>query len=90
MNKKEVAEIKRRLKKDTSTISRIVGCYVNSSKDKVCTFNENFLNMQDEELQILRDCKQDIIRNSRQQSDRISISHRSRRAWFASAKSYGT
>ncbi len=50
MNKKEVAEIKRRLKKDTSTISRIVGCYVNSSKDKVCTFNENFLDMQDEEL----------------------------------------
>ncbi len=50
MNKKEVAEIKRRLKKDTTTISRIVGCYVNSSKDKVCTFNENFLDMQDEEL----------------------------------------
>ena len=50
MNKKEVAEIKRRLKKESATITRLVGCYVNSSKDKVCTFNENFLDMQEEEL----------------------------------------
>ena len=50
MNKKEVMEIKRRLKKDACTITRLVGCYVNSSKEKVCTFNENFLNMQDDEI----------------------------------------
>ena len=50
MNKKEVAEIKRRLKKESATITRLAGCYVNSSKDKVCTFNENFLDMQEEEL----------------------------------------
>ncbi len=50
MNKSEVAEIKRRLKKEACTISRMAGCYVNSSKDKVCTFNESFLNLQDEEL----------------------------------------
>ena len=50
MNKKEVAEIKRRLKKEACTISKMVGCYVNSSKDKVCTFSESFLNLEDEEL----------------------------------------
>ena len=50
MNKKEVAEIKRRLKKESCTISKMVGCYVNSSKDKVCTFNESFLSLEDEEL----------------------------------------
>lgn len=50
MNKKEVAEIKRRLKKEACTISKMVGCYVNSSKDKVCTFSESFLSLEDEEL----------------------------------------
>ena len=50
MNKKEVAEIKRRLKKESCTITRMVGCYVNSSKDKVCTISESFLNLQDEEF----------------------------------------
>ena len=50
MNKKEVAEIKRRLKKEACTISKMVGCYVNSSKDKVCTFDESFLSLEDEEL----------------------------------------
>jgi len=50
LNKKEVAELKRRLKKESCTITRMVGCYVNSSKDKVCTFNESFLNLEDEEF----------------------------------------
>lgn len=50
MNKKEVAEIKRRLKKESCTISKMVGCYVNSSKDKVCTFSESFLSLEDEEF----------------------------------------
>ncbi|MBE5899815.1 MAG: DUF4317 domain-containing protein [Lachnospiraceae bacterium] len=50
MNKKEVAEIKRRLKKESCTISKMAGCYVNSSKDKVCTFSESFLSLEDEEL----------------------------------------
>ena len=50
MNKKEVAELKRRLKKESCTITRMAGCYVNSSKDKVCTFNESFLNLEDEEF----------------------------------------
>lgn len=50
MNKKEVAEIKRRLKKEACTISKMAGCYVNSSKEKVCTFSESFLSLEDEEF----------------------------------------
>ena len=50
MNKKEVTEIKRRFKKDSCTFTRMAGCYVDSSKEKVTTFAENFLNLDDEEF----------------------------------------
>ncbi len=50
MNKKEVAELKRRLKKESCTIHRIAGCYVDSSKEKVCTFAEDFVNLEDDEF----------------------------------------
>lgn len=50
MNKREVTEIKRRLKKDSVTISKMVGCYVDSSKEKVVKFRNSFLNLEDEEF----------------------------------------
>ena len=50
MNKREVTEIKRRLKKESCTITRMAGCYVDSSKEKVLTFNNNFLNLEDIEF----------------------------------------
>lgn len=50
MNKKEVAEIKRRFKQSATTITRLCGCYVNAEKEKVLTFNKNFLNLPDEEF----------------------------------------
>ena len=50
MNKKDVTEIKRRLKKESCTISRISGCYVDSGKNKVLTFSKSFLNLEDEEF----------------------------------------
>lgn len=50
MNKKEIAEIKRRLKKESCTFTRMCGCYVNSSKEKVVSFAQNFLNLEDEEF----------------------------------------
>ena len=50
MNKKEVAEIKRRFKQGATTITRLCGCYVNAEKEKVLTFNKNFLNLPDEEF----------------------------------------
>ena len=50
MEKKEVLELKRRLKKETCTISRLAGCYVNSAKEKVVTFTDDFLTLSDEEI----------------------------------------
>ncbi len=50
MNKKEVMEIKRRFKKESATFSRMCGCYVNSEKEKLLTFGETFLNIEEEEM----------------------------------------
>ena len=50
MNKREVTEIKRRLKKESVSISKMVGCYVDSSKEKVVKFRHSFLNLEDEEF----------------------------------------
>ena len=50
MEKKEVLELKRRLKKETCTISKLAGCYVNSSKEKVVTFTDDFFGLSDEEI----------------------------------------
>ena len=50
MEKKEVMELKRRLKKESCTITKLAGCYINSAKEKVLTFTEDFLNLEDEEF----------------------------------------
>ncbi len=50
MNKKEIMEIKKRLKKDTCTFTRICGCYVNSEHKQVTRFGKTFLNLDEEEL----------------------------------------
>lgn len=50
MNKREVTEIKRRFKKESCTFTRMAGCYVDSNKEKITTFAENFLNLDDEEF----------------------------------------
>ena len=50
MEKKEVLELKRRFKKEICTITKLAGCYVDSAKEKVCTFQENFLNLEEEEF----------------------------------------
>ena len=50
MNKKEIAEIKRRFKKESCTFTTMCGCYVDASKEKVVTFRETFLNLEDEEF----------------------------------------
>ena len=46
---KDIKEIKRRLKKNEATFTRMTGCYVNSEKEKVLTFAQSFLNLEDEE-----------------------------------------
>lgn len=50
MKKSDVNEIKKRLKKTRCTMTRMSGCYVNSEKEIILSFNENFLNLEDEEL----------------------------------------
>lgn len=49
MNKKEVLELKRRLKKDHATFTQLVGCYVDCNHEKICKFNGKFLNLEEEE-----------------------------------------
>jgi len=50
MNKKEITEIKRRFKKESCTFSKMAGCYVDANKEMVLTFNQTFLNLEDEEF----------------------------------------
>lgn len=68
MNKREVTEIKRRFKKESCTFSRMAGCYVDSSKEKVTTFAETFLNLDDDEfhkyLELASKCLSGVIGNN--------------------------
>ena len=48
MEKKEVLELKRRFKKESCTITKLAGCYVNNAKEKVVTFTEDFLNLEED------------------------------------------
>ena len=50
MNKKEILELKRRLKKDECTFTRMCGCYVDAQKNIALNIKETFLNLQDEEF----------------------------------------
>ncbi|MCM1224306.1 MAG: DUF4317 domain-containing protein [Lachnospiraceae bacterium] len=50
MNRKDILELKRRLKKDDCTFTRLCGCYVDANRSKVVTFGETFLNLEDEEF----------------------------------------
>ena len=50
MNKKDILELKRRFKKDACTFTRLCGCYVDADHNKVTSFGETFLNLDDEEF----------------------------------------
>lgn len=50
MNKKEVMEIKRRFKKESCTFTRMCGCYVDAGKNKIVSFGQTFLNLEEEEF----------------------------------------
>lgn len=49
MDKKSINELRRRLKKDSCTFTKMCGCYVDDNKNKVTNIDEIFLNLQDEE-----------------------------------------
>lgn len=50
MNKKDILELKRRFKKDACTFTRLCGCYVDADRNKITSFGETFLNLEDEEF----------------------------------------
>lgn len=50
MNKKDILELKRRFKKDACTFTRLCGCYVDADHNKVTSFGETFLNLEDAEF----------------------------------------
>ena len=50
MIQKEVTELKRRLKRETVSFSRMAGCYVDAQKNKVTSFDQSFLNLEDDEF----------------------------------------
>ncbi|WP_244835125.1 DUF4317 domain-containing protein [Clostridium sp. BJN0001] len=50
MKKKDIAELKKRFKKDKCTFTKLCGCYVNSQKNIILHIKETFLNLDDEEF----------------------------------------
>lgn len=50
MNKKDVLELKRRMKKEACTFTRMCGCYVDGERNRVLKLGETFLNLEDEEF----------------------------------------
>jgi hypothetical protein len=50
MNKKDIMELKRRLKKDDCTFTRMCGCYVDAQKNIILNIKETFLNLQEAEF----------------------------------------
>ena len=50
VTKKDILELKKRMKKEDCTFTRLNGCYVNANREKVVTIDENFLNLDDEEF----------------------------------------
>ena len=49
MRKKDILELKKRLKKDYCTFTKICGCYVNGEKHTILKFRETFLNLDEDE-----------------------------------------
>ncbi|MQN01841.1 MAG: DUF4317 family protein [Lachnospiraceae bacterium] len=50
MTKKDILEIKRRYKKESHNFTRIAGCYVDNEKNKILSFSESPLELEDEEF----------------------------------------
>ncbi|MBW6411352.1 DUF4317 domain-containing protein [Clostridium weizhouense] len=49
MKKKDLLELKKRLKKDHCTFTKMCGCYVNGEKNILLNFRETFLNLDEDE-----------------------------------------
>lgn len=49
MQRKDILELKKRLKKDYCTFTKMCGCYVNGEKNIILKFRETFLNLQEDD-----------------------------------------
>lgn len=49
MKRKDILELKKRLKKDHCTFTKMCGCYVNGEKNIILNFRESFLNLDEDE-----------------------------------------
>ena len=47
MTKKDILELKRRMKKEACTFTKLCGCYVDGNKNIILKINETFLNLKD-------------------------------------------
>ena len=60
MNKRDVLELKKRLTKKDCTFTKMSGCYVNSNKEIVLSFTEDFRDLREEEYyKYINECKKD-------------------------------
>ena len=50
MNKKDISELKRRLKKESCTITRMCGCKDDSERNRVVKLGEKYLNIDEDEF----------------------------------------
>ena len=50
MNKREVTELKRRLTRKGASFKRLAGCYVDMNRNKLCSFNRQFLTLEEDEF----------------------------------------
>lgn len=68
MTKKDILELKKRLNKTDCSITRLCGCYVDGSKNKILTLSETFLNLDDDEfykyLDLARKCLSGTLDNN--------------------------
>lgn len=48
MDKKSINELRRRLKKDSCSFTKVCGCYVNDKKEKVTEIDESFIALEDD------------------------------------------
>lgn len=49
MKRKDILELKKRLKKDQCTFTRVCGCFVNSEKNIILEQKETFLNLDEDD-----------------------------------------
>lgn len=76
MNLKEVSELRRRFRMDRNAISRIYGCFVNSSREIVSYIDESMgILPQDEAEKYLNLLKKTHFRKTWEEPDRYYLLH---------------